>query len=162
MPPRATQTLLFRCVEGRTAQECAELYGIGLPQWQRLFFDAARAFVGDTTPIADGPCTTLANQLHHALERAPEVADLAGQDPQVALLAAQLRSLIQQRAEVDRLLIEAEATAAASPARAREAWLRRLAVVVIIAVSLFVWLRERNPPPTPIKSHFPLPRREVG
>jgi hypothetical protein len=66
------------------------------------------------------------------------------------------------REEVHRLLVEAERAAAASPARAREGWLRLIAVALIVAVSLFVWLRERNKPPPAAPSHFPLPPPAVG
>lgn len=151
MPSRAAQTLIFHCVEGRSAPECAALYGIGLAQWEILFLEAARALAGDTAPLEDGARRSLAGQLQRAGETEPPA------DSKLVPLLALLRSLTEQRDEVQRLLLEAERAAAASPARAREAWLRRLAVAAIIAVSLFVWLREREQPPTPPPRHFPLP-----
>ena len=152
MPSRFAQALIFHCVEGRTAPECAALYGIGVPQWEILFLDAACALASQPAPLTDAARLTLATHVQ---------ADLA-QPPSAALPASRAaQALILHREEVHRLLLETERAAAASPARAREGWLRRLAVVLIIAVALFVWLRERNKPPPPTQSHFPLPPREV-
>ncbi len=164
MPSRAAQTLILRCLEGRSIQTCAELYGIGVSQWQILFFDAARALAADARPIPDPQRAVLADRLQRALVslQHDEAGDALLRDPVIAPLAALLQSLVDQREEVQRLLLEAERVAASAPARVRETWLRRLAVVVIIAVSLFVWLRERNKTPAPNPSHFPLPPRPVG
>lgn len=155
LPPRAAQTLLFRCVERRTAEGCAALYGIGLEQWKLLFFEAARGLVGEVDPLPDAQRVGLAAQLHAAFEGTAEPAELAH-------LLTPLRRLVEHREEIERLRAEAERAAAASPARARETWLRRLAVVAIIAVSLFVWLRDRDKPPPPVDPRtrqLPLPRQ---
>lgn len=184
MPSRAAQTLIFRCIERRTARACAALYGIGLPQWHVLYFEAARALAGDTSLLPDDVRTCRAELLQRAAEVVPgpantyfllrdedappptagepELADAALRDPAVARWVALLKSLTDQREEVHQLMLETERVAAASPARAREGWLRRLAVVAIIAVSLFVWLRERNKAAPPAPSHFPLPPRGLG
>jgi hypothetical protein len=158
MPSRAAQTLILRCLEGRSVETCASLYGVGVPQWQILFFDAARALAGDPVPLADPQRARLADRLQRAAGP-PEQGSM--HEPRIVALAALLQSLVDQRDEVQRLLFEAERAEASSPARVRETWLRRLAVVVIIAVSLFVWMRERSKPPTPSPSHFPLPPRPV-
>jgi hypothetical protein len=147
MPPRAAQTLMFRCLEMQTAEECAALYGIGLPQWNILFLEAARALTGESSLLGDAERRALADELYRQCELlltpgAPEPATL---DPRIVRLAA----LVHHREEVRRLIVEAERTAAQSPARRREGWLRRAAVVAIIGVSLFVWMRDRDKPPEP-------------
>lgn len=152
MPPRAAQTLLFRCVEGHSAEACAALYGIGLPQWQVLFLDAARALTGETQALPDAERTRRAHLLFAAFE------GNGAEDP----LAPALRALAAQKDDVRALLLAAEQAAAASPARARETWLRRAAVVAIIAISLFVWWRDRDKPPPsadPRTRQLPLPRQ---
>ena len=63
-------------------------------------------------------------------------------DPELQLWVA--ATLYDTATQVHQLLIEAERVAASSPARARDGWLRRLAVAVIIVVSILVWLRERT------------------
>jgi hypothetical protein len=150
---RAAQVLIFRCLEGRPPQECAALYGVDVPQWEILFLDAARALASDTAPLDDSIRKTLARRLQ--AELATPVAEPLPATKAVAALSANAQ-------EVQRLLAEAEQRAAASPERAREGWIRRLAVVLIIGVSLFVWLRERNKPPAPTPSHNTLPPRRVG
>lgn len=135
MNPRAAQTLIFRCVENRSDAECAALYGVGQPQWRALYFEAARALVGEVSALPDSERGTLSPRL-----------------------IAALADLTTHAEEVQRLRVEAEQAAAVSPARARETWTRRAAIALIIGVSLFVWLRERNAPPP----HNPLPARKVG
>jgi len=153
MPSRSALVLTFHCLEGRSPGECAALYGIGLPEWEVLFFEAARALANQTEPLADAIRRPLATRLQ---------AELAHPVAEPLPASAAAAALILHREEVHRLRVEAERAAASSPARAREAWLRRLAVAAIIAISLFVWLRERNKPPAPTPSHFPLPPRGVG
>ncbi|GEM_PF-2173372 len=147
MNPRAAQTLIFACVEGRPVEECAALYGVGLPQWEVLFFEAARGLLGQTQPLSDA-------------DRRAQATALASSAP--SPLSDALASLAAHADEVQRLRIEAERAAALSPARARETWVRRVAVALIIGVSLFVWLRERNAPTPAAPSHNPLPPRKVG
>ena len=140
MPSRSAQTLVFRCVDGRSPSECAALYGVGLPQWEVLFLEAARQLVGQPAPLYDGTLEALASQLQRAL---------SGEDPQLADLVNPLRALTAEREEVRRLIAAAEAAAAHSPAQTRELWLRRVAVVLIIVASIYVWLRDRDKPPEP-------------
>ncbi len=154
MPSRSAQTLVLSCIEGRSPAECAALYGVDLPQWEILFFEAARALVADVKPLPDADRRRLATALQEQLRFDPSLVTLAP--------AAAIHALITHREEVHQLTVEAERAAAASPARAREGWLRRVAVVVIVAVSFFVWLRERNKAPEPTPSHNPLPPRKVG
>lgn len=155
MPSRAAQTLIFRCVEGRSPAECAALYGIGVPQWEVLFFDATRALVQDATPL------DAATRRAHAAQLQAELTSAIALPSPLSLTTA-VSALTRHAEEVQRLRAEAEKAAAASPARARETLLRRVAVAAIVAVSLFVWMRERNKPPTPTPSHFPLPPQKVG
>ena len=136
------------------------MYGIGVPEWELLFFEAARALANETTPLSDLTRRNLATQLQ---------AELANPGAKLLEVSSFIAALTLHREEVHRLVREAERAAAASPARAREGWLRRIAVVLIIAVSLFVWLRERNlelregPKKSPAtQSHFPLPPRGLG
>ncbi len=135
LPSRFAQTLIFHCLESRPPQECAALYGIDLPQWEILFWEAARGLARETAPLSDFQRRALAAQLQSELTHPVP-------NPMRASVAA--AALRVRREEVHRLLIEAERVAAESPARARDGWLRRLAVGVIIVVSILVWLRERT------------------
>jgi hypothetical protein len=138
MPPRSAQTLVFRCVDGQSPEACAALYGIGLPQWQVLFLEAARHLAGLRQPLPDAERLALAPRLENALQEG---------DPKLATLTLPLSDLIRQRDEVRALIAAAELAAAQSPERNRETWLRRVAVVLIIAVSIYVWWRDKDKPP---------------
>lgn len=68
-----------------------------------------------------------------------------------------LRALTQHKEAVRRRLVEAEEAAARSPARARETWLRRLAIIAILALSAwFYWKEQHKPPQPPPPAHRPL------
>lgn len=65
-------------------------------------------------------------------------------------LAQDLAALRANRDAVLQRLRNAEAEAARSPARTREVWLRRLAILLILALTAWFYWRERQaPPPQP-------------
>ncbi|MEW6433822.1 MAG: sigma factor-like helix-turn-helix DNA-binding protein [Myxococcota bacterium] len=84
-----------------------------------------------------------------ALERTADAAPAE----QVKPLADVLGALAAHRDGLKRRLADAEAAAARSPARAREVWLRRIAIAVILALTAYFYWRDQHAPPPP-----PLPR----
>lgn len=117
---------------------------------------------GATTPATGATAPGHATGPPAGLGAAPEVAAVAGTvsgvappaaatvDPSVRPLADALAALWANRDAVQRRLRDAEAEAARSPARAREAWLRRLAILLILALTAWFYWRERQaPPPRP-------------
>lgn len=68
---------------------------------------------------------------------------------EVRPLAELLAALATHRDGLKRRLADAEAAAARSPARAREVWLRRLAIAVILALTAYFYWRDQHAPPPP-------------
>ncbi|MEW5742020.1 MAG: hypothetical protein AB1938_24105 [Myxococcota bacterium] len=84
---------------------------------------------------------------------APEFGDTPGPSPgggaAVATWLEYLRALAAHRDAVRQRIAAAEEAAARSPARARETWLRRLAIVAILALSAWFYWKEQQRPPKP-------------
>ncbi len=126
-PARSAQVLAHRLLEAHTREECAALYGLSVDQWDVLFLRAARDF-------------------ERALGReAPPAAD----EPQEAARLAQelsppLLALSTHRDETRRLMDKAHADYEASPSHAVEVWARRIAIVVIIALTAYFYWREEQ------------------
>ena len=131
MPSRAAGTLILRCVDDHSPEQCAGLYGIGQSQWEILYLEAARALVGQTTPLDDATRQRLAPRLVQGL-----------QTPELEAVILGVQSLTQHREEVKRLITASEKAAESSPARRREPWIRGIAIVAIVAVSAVVWFRD--------------------
>ncbi len=130
MPPRSAQVLGNRFLEGRSREDCAALYGLTLESWDALLFRSAREFgVPHPASISYEDEVREAAALRSQLESDP---------------SHPLNALTQHRDEVRRLLVEAELKAEASPARARETLLRRLAIVAILVLSAYFYWRQQE------------------
>ena len=139
--PRHAQVLVARFVaktptgDGRSFREFVAFYGVPEASAKVLLwravreFEAARQGVPAEPPVAFGEEVRQAEALHDALERvepSPTVAALRA-------LTANAPTLRQRIREAERAEVE-------SPAYARETWLRRVAIVIVLALSAwFYW-----------------------
>lgn len=136
MPPRLMQVLVRRFVEHRSRADFATLYGLDLAHGDLLTLKAERAFAAALSECAEtGPQPAeddwvLAQKL--AQQPPPHVLALTGH-------AAALRTALHL----------AEVAEANSPRRARIEWLRRIAIVVILATAAFFYWRDRYGPKKP-------------
>lgn len=123
LPPRSAQLLVFRFVEERSPEESARLYGIS-PDALQTHLDRAGALFVRALQDPDGP---------------PLLPD---DEPSGADDREALRRL-RENATLVRQVAEAQARAEEdSPARRREDWLRRVALAVLVAVALWLYLRQ--------------------
>ena len=137
MPSRHAQVLRFRLVDGRSREDSAQLYGLTSEQFDVLLYRAARDFQGDAAQLPDEQLLANAATFAAELEQA-----LAG-EPAPALATA-LASLTNNGIRVQQLLDEAAARADASPARTREQWLRRVAIVVVLGLTAYFYWQQRE------------------
>ncbi len=138
IPPRAAQVLGYRLLEGHDANACAEHYGVTAEAFDVLLLRSAHplaARFGFAQPLPDDFAAeqAMATGLRAALESNAD-------DP----LAAPLRALAAEKDAVRALLLQAEEAYLRSPAAQRELWLRRLAIVVVLALSAWFWWREQE------------------
>lgn len=139
MSPRLAQVLLRRFVEHRSRDEFGALYGLQLEQADRLVYRASRSLEAALAGMPEpGPMPDRQEiEQTHALLRA--------QPPFLTALSAQHEALSVA-------LEQAAREAESSPARAREEWLRRIAIVLVLALAgYFYWRdhfgpKERRPP----------------
>lgn len=138
-PPRSAELVKRVALAQKPFPELAALYGLDLPRLERLVF---RSFLdvlsGGTARVPD--------------EREPaEVAAMLGKGP--GSEGAEVRQLWDRlshhRAALEDQLARAAAAFEASPDRARDEWLRRLAIVVVLALTAFFYLREQDKPRPP-------------
>jgi hypothetical protein len=146
-PPRSAELVSRLTLDGWSLATLAERYGIDAPAARRLVLRAARDFEAalrraHAPPLPDDVERPLADALAEALE-APGPGPAAAAEPVQPLVQA-LAALVAQRGEVRRHLAEAEQRAAASPARRRETWLRRLAIITVLGVSAWLYWREHR------------------
>ncbi len=127
---------------GRSPDAFAAHYGVPLDAANRLLFRAAREFFAAFT--RQPPPPLLADDEERRL--APVFAQaLDDQVPSEAFheLVVSLRGLQSHARELAQQLRDAEKAEVDSPAYARETWLRRAAIVVILALSAwFYWKAE--------------------
>ena len=139
MAPRLMQVLLRRFVEVRPREQFSELYGLDLDQGDLLVWKAGRSFDAALQRLPEpGPLP---------LDEELRAAKVFAEAPSPSVLA-----LTEHREAIQQALIKAEQEAEASPARARENWLRRIAIVAVLAAAgYFYWRdkygpKERRPP----------------
>lgn len=133
MSPRLMQVLLRRFVEQRTRAEFATLYGLSLEHADLLVWKAARSFeaalAGRDEP---GPL--------------PFEQEQASASAMVEANPVPITQLVEQREPLQRALHQAALEAEASPARAREEWLRRIAIAVVLALASYFYWRDHYAP----------------
>lgn len=146
MPPRSAEVVKALALGGLDRAGMAERYGISPEAADVLTWRAARDLVAAIKNTREPP-------LPHEVElrEAKALADaLSSRSPHP--LATPLLEIVAEREEVRAALAKAAAEAERSPARARETWLRRLAIAVLLALTAYFFWREQTkplPPPEP-------------
>lgn len=129
MPPRLMLVLVQRFIEPRTPAEFATLYGLDEPHAELLVFKAARsldaALAGQPEP---GPI--------------PLDQEWAGAKALSTGLPPHLADLVSQKATLTVALQRAALEAEASPARAREEWLRKIAIALVLGLAAYFYWRD--------------------
>ncbi|MFZ5443437.1 MAG: hypothetical protein ACOZQL_25745 [Myxococcota bacterium] len=146
-PPRAAAIVRRAALEGTPPEALARLYDLGPAEAQVLLL---RALVD----VKSGG--TL--QLDDAAEQ-QALAELFA-TPRRGEYGVFFDALVTHRAALVERLEKAAADFAASPDRARDEWLRRLAIAVVLALTAYFWHREQNKPrPPPEKRPTVAPSR---
>ncbi|CAM4473031.1 hypothetical protein HJC10_28385 [Corallococcus exiguus] len=150
LEPRTAAVLVRRLVERRPQAECAAWYGISSDAFSVLLLRSAVALARQLGQPARSPespeeATAWERMLAMAVEKdtAPVPVPLAP----VAWLCRRMHAL---GPEVEAALDKAAQADADSPGRAREEWLRRLAVAALLALTAWLyWSRPPEPEPRP-------------
>lgn len=159
LPPREAQLLTLRFVEASGLEGVAKAYGVAPAAVPIHTLRAARllqvalARPGhavilplDAKPRSDVEDAREAAALEASLDAGPE----RGREPRPGVphgadgLAPLLRALTVQASEIRRLSAELEARQRASPAQRRADLLRRVAVVALVALAVWLYLRGGN------------------
>jgi hypothetical protein len=146
LPPRAAQLLGQRVLDARPAAECARLYGTNEGAIAVQVFRAARLLMtalsapekgvllpSDEAPLAPDEELHCAKALAEALDASLGRDDLAALLLRVRALAPEIRRVAQAK----------ERAEAASPARRRAEWLRRLVIAALVVLALWLHFRDR-------------------
>ncbi|MBK7859540.1 MAG: hypothetical protein IPJ65_13170 [Archangiaceae bacterium] len=133
--------LSHRLLDARTREACAGLYGLELQQWDVLFLRSAHDF-------------------ERALGRSPSTLDEPGSAAALAAsLPPELSALEAHRDQVKALIHQAHLDYEGSPAFSVETWLRRIAIVLILALTAyFYWREEQTKKPVPYAPYLTQPR----
>ncbi len=142
---------------GRSAQDFAAFYGLQAQAADLLLWRSAN----DLEHVLNGqPGGALRSFEEEQREAAALAQSLSAEQP--AGLGLSLLALRQHAAAIRAALSEAERVEAQSPARARETWLRRVAIVAVLAVSAWYsrkqvlgWLSERGLVSSPATAERP-------
>ncbi|MBJ6763965.1 hypothetical protein JGU66_24600 [Myxococcaceae bacterium JPH2] len=159
LEPRAAAVLVRRLVERRPSPECATWYGIPIESFQVLLLRSGVALsrrlgAPARPPESADEETAWARMLDTALER-----DSAPLPVALVPVADACRRLNATGPEVEAALADAARADAESPKRRREDWLRRLAVLALLAVTAWLyWTRPPEPTPRP-ERHMSSPER---
>ncbi len=133
VPARDALVLRFRFLEGDSRETSALRYGLTPEIYDLLLERSARPFLA-----------RLRGQSARVLPDAEEAAAAAALRDHTP---AELVALAEHRDAVKALLIAAEAAAEKSPQRARENWLRRIGIVLILAATAYFYWQEQQPKP---------------
>lgn len=151
LPYRATTLLVMRLVQGRSLEDCAVFYGITPEAFRvhllRAGLELTRALALPCRPPEnDAEEEVWARSLSEALER--ETASVA---PALGATVDVCRRVRAAGPEVTAALEAAEREEERSPRRQREDWLRRLAVLALLALTVWLYLhRPPEPPERPV------------
>jgi hypothetical protein len=136
--PRSAQALVLRLVEGTPREACAAAYGIRPESWD-VKLNRALAEYCARPPLEALPYAQEAADAQ-ALGAALETGSPPG-DARLAHLWRAAQPLQENGAAVRRALDAAAAADESSPARRREEWLRKAAILAIVALTAFFYLR---------------------
>ncbi|MFO0593959.1 MAG: hypothetical protein U0228_01610 [Myxococcaceae bacterium] len=136
-PPRSAQLVRRDAVEGKSLEELARLYQVDLAQLKVLLF---RAWLdvqsGGTARVADADEPA---QIAGLLDPAAPPSDLRALRERFTLHAPEVQKAID--AAVDAF--------EKSPDRKTDEWVRRAAIVIVIALSAYFYWREATKPRPP-------------
>ena len=151
-PPRSAEIVKRVALGGMGFPEVATLYGVDVPRAQVLVFRAFLDVLSGRVRVPD------------VREDAEVLAMVGSPSPFPASQGEglQARKLWDQiAANRDELKLQLEKAAqefAESPDRVRDEWLRRIAIVVVLALTAFFYVREQNKPhPPPQKRPTSIP-----
>lgn len=144
LSPRSAQALTLRLIDGWERSRCAEFYGISAEAFDLMLLRAARELDGSPPIASYDEELTQARTLARALENATELL----------ALAPRLCSLREHASTLRELEIQAAQAELTSPAFRRETWLRRLLVVLILALSAYFYVTQKHPPSGPSRPGF--------
>ncbi len=143
LSPRSAQALILRLVEGRSREDCARLYGIAPEAFDVMLLRAAKELAGQVSTAPYQQELSEAKELAAALSNGVRTG-----------LAAHLEPLAEHRAEVKQRIEAAEREAERSVARRREDWIRRILVLLIIALTAYFYV-SRPPEAPPLRPAAP-------
>ncbi|WP_223645019.1 hypothetical protein [Corallococcus sp. EGB] len=150
LEPRTAAVLVRRLVERRPQSESAAWYGISNDAFSVLLLRSAVALarqLGQPARPPESPeeASAWERMLAMAMEK-----DTAPVPVALAPVASLCRRVREVGPEVEAALDRAAQADADSPTRAREEWLRRLAVAALLALTAWLyWNRPPEPEPRP-------------
>ncbi|NOK19236.1 hypothetical protein [Corallococcus carmarthensis] len=150
LEPRTAAVLIRRLVERRPLTECTAWYGISSNAFSALLLRSAVALarqlgLSARPPESQEEATAWERMLAVAVEK-----DTAPVPVPLAPMAWLCRRMHELGPEVEAALARAAEADAESPGRAREEWLRRLAVAALLALTAWLyWIRPPEPEPRP-------------
>ncbi|RKG80932.1 hypothetical protein D7W79_06810, partial [Corallococcus exercitus] len=144
LAPRTSAVLVRRLVERRPLAECAAWYGISSDAFSVLLLRSAEALarqlgLSARSPESQEEATAWERMLAMAVEK-----DTAPVPVALAPVAWLCRRMHELGPELEAALARAAEDDANSPGRAREDWLRKLAVAALLALT--AWLYWSRPP----------------
>ncbi|MDP1826917.1 MAG: hypothetical protein Q8L48_26830 [Archangium sp.] len=140
-PPRSAEIVKRVTLAGTGFPALAALYGVDEARARVLVFRAL-------LDVQSGGSRRVPDQREPVEVEAMTRADApsTGEGAEVRRLWA---SLVEHREGLTALLDKAAAEFAASPDRDRDEWLRRLAIVLVLALTAYFWWREQTRPLPP-------------
>lgn len=142
--PRTTQVLLSRFVapmgerDGRTRAEFASFYGLSESAADVLLWRAAIDFGAALEGRSRPPPAPFDHEQREAVQLGAALERGAHHPPLVEALGA----LTTHAGVIRERLAAAERAELTSPAYVRETWLRRIAIVIVLALSAWLWKDE--------------------
>lgn len=151
-PPRSAEIVKRVTLGGLELDALAKLYGVDVPHAQVLVF---RAFLD----VGSGGKARVPDSREPAEVSAMiSAASGEGEGAQARRLWERLS---QNRDELKAKLEKAAADYAASPDRDRDEWLRRAAIVLVLALTAFFYWREKTKP-LPLHQKRPIITQDAG
>jgi hypothetical protein len=146
IPPRSAQLLMFRFVDGRSPAECVALYGTAPDALEIHLLRASgllQAAAHRQRPVlpSDVPALPRNEEQHRARLLASRLAGGTGAEDPVEQLAWMLEQLRQRGPEVRALAEQSAREELESPSARRADLLRRIALLTLIGLAIWLYLR---------------------